>query len=77
MGIPEQHQDKIFQRFHMVDDDVNHRAVKGTGIGLYLVRHLARAHGGDVWLESSTAGQGSVFAIRLPKVASEEAPEQT
>ena len=74
LGIPERHRDKIFERFHMVDDDVNHKAVKGTGIGLYLVRHLTRAHGGDVWLANSEVGEGSTFAIRLPKEA--QVPEQ-
>jgi len=67
LGIPEHHRDKIFQRFHMVDDDVDHKAVKGTGIGLYLVKHLAQAHSGDVWLSRSEVGKGSTFSIRLPK----------
>lgn len=68
LGVPERHRDKIFERFHMVDDDIDHKGIKGTGIGLYLVRHLARAHGGDVWLSWSEVGKGSVFSIRLPKV---------
>ncbi|MEI6499520.1 MAG: ATP-binding protein, partial [Armatimonadota bacterium] len=67
LGIPEHHRDKIFQRFHMVDDDVDHKAVKGTGIGLYLVKHLANAHSGDVWLSRSEVGKGSTFSVRLPK----------
>jgi PAS domain S-box-containing protein len=67
LGIPAHHRDKIFQRFHMVDDDVDHKAVKGTGIGLYLVKHLAQAHGGDVWLSRSEVGEGSTFSVRLPK----------
>lgn len=67
LGISAHHRDKIFQRFHMVDDDTNHRAVKGTGIGLYLVKHLALAHGGDVWLSRSEVGEGSTFSVRLPK----------
>ncbi len=67
LGVPEHHRDKIFQRFHMVDDDVDHKAVKGTGIGLYLVKHLAQAHGGDVWLSASEVGKGSTFSVRLPK----------
>jgi PAS domain S-box-containing protein len=68
LGVPDRHREKIFDRFHMVDDDVDHKAIKGTGIGLYLVRHLARAHGGDVWLSWSEVGKGSCFSIRLPKV---------
>lgn len=67
LGIPEHHRDKIFQRFHMVDDDVDHKAVKGTGIGLYLVKHLAQAHGGDTFLSRSEVGEGSTFSVRLPK----------
>ena len=67
LGIPDHHRDKIFQRFHMVDDDVDHKAVKGTGIGLYLVKHLAQAHSGDVFLSKSEVGKGSTFSVRLPK----------
>jgi PAS domain S-box-containing protein len=67
LGVPERHREKIFQRFHMVDDDVNHKAVKGTGIGLFLVKHLAQAHGGDVWLSWSEVDKGSRFSVRLPK----------
>jgi PAS domain S-box-containing protein len=70
LGIPEHHRDKIFQRFHMVDDDVDHKAVKGTGIGLYLVKHLAQAHSGDVWLSRSEVGKGSTFSVRMPKQSS-------
>jgi len=67
LGIPERHRDRIFQRFHQVDDDIDHRSISGTGIGLYLVQHLAHAHGGKVWLESSEVGEGSTFSLQLPK----------
>jgi two-component system phosphate regulon sensor histidine kinase PhoR len=79
LGIPERHRDRVFERFHMVDDDVDHRSVKGTGIGLYLVKALARAHvsetgeKGDVWLARSVVGEGSTFSVRLPKVTVEGA----
>jgi len=79
LGIPERHRDRIFERFHMVDDDVDHRSVKGTGIGLYLVKALARAHvneqgeRGDVWLARSLVGEGSTFSVRLPKETAEGA----
>jgi two-component system phosphate regulon sensor histidine kinase PhoR len=77
LGIPERHRDRIFERFHMVDDDVDHRSVKGTGIGLYLVKALAQAHKdadgetGDVWLAHSVVDEGSTFSVRLPKEAVE------
>lgn len=67
LGIPERHRDRIFERFHQVDDDVDHKAIGGTGIGLYLVQHLAHAHGGNVWLADSEVGRGSTFSVRLPK----------
>jgi two-component system phosphate regulon sensor histidine kinase PhoR len=67
LGIPERHRDQIFQRFHQVDDDIDHRSISGTGIGLYLVQHLAQAHGGKVWLDQSEVGKGSTFSLRLPK----------
>ena len=76
LGIPERHLGRIFERFHMVDDDTAHRAVKGTGIGLYLVRHLARAHGGEAWLASSEVGKGSTFSVRLPKQGKGQSPTQ-
>lgn len=78
LGVPERHQERIFERFHMVDDDVDHRSVKGTGIGLYLVRALAQAHcsadgeKGDVWLAQSVVDEGSTFSVRLPKTAVDE-----
>jgi PAS domain S-box-containing protein len=77
LGIPERHRDRIFERFHMVDDDVDHRSVKGTGIGLYLVKALAQAHKnadggtGDVWLAHSVVDEGSTFSVRLPREAVE------
>lgn len=75
LGIPERHRDRIFQRFHQVDDDIDHRSISGTGIGLYLVQHLAQAHCGRVWLEATAVGEGSTFSLRLPKDA-EAALEQ-
>ena len=72
LGVPEQHLETIFERFQMVDDDASRSGISGTGIGLYLVRHLARAHSGEVWLSKSEVGKGSTFSIRLPKVAASE-----
>ncbi|MGQ9732219.1 MAG: ATP-binding protein [Candidatus Zipacnadales bacterium] len=82
LGVPERHRDRIFERFHMVDDDVDHRSVKGTGIGLYLVKALAQAHKmadgrhGDVWLAHSVVDEGSTFSVRLPKVTVEGSKAQ-
>lgn len=66
LGVAPEYRERIFERFQMIEDETR-KAIKGTGIGLYLVRHLARAHGGDVWLDWSEEGRGSRFAVRLPK----------
>jgi signal transduction histidine kinase len=40
--------------------------VKGTGLGLYIVRSVAKRHGGRAWAESEGAGRGSTFFLQLP-----------
>lgn len=64
MGIPKDHLGKVFDRFHRIDNR-DTRKVGGTGIGLYLVKHLVEAHGGKIWVESEV-GQGSEFIFELP-----------
>ena len=65
LGIPKDHLPKIFERFHRVDNR-DTRAVGGTGLGLYLVKHLVEAHGGKIWVESEV-GKGSSFIFSLPE----------
>ncbi|MCL5105083.1 MAG: ATP-binding protein [Armatimonadetes bacterium] len=65
MGIPPDHLAKVFDRFHRIDNR-DTRKVGGTGIGLYLVKHLVEAHGGKIWVESEV-GEGSKFIFELPK----------
>ena len=65
MGIPKEHLAKVFDRFHRIDNR-DTRKVGGTGIGLYLVKHLVEAHGGKIWVESEV-GKGSKFIFELPK----------
>ena len=64
IGIPRDEQDKIFERFHRVSTGLVHD-VKGSGLGLSLVRHIAESHGGSVSVESEV-GSGSTFSIHLP-----------
>lgn len=64
IGIPEEHQDRIFERFYRVDK-ARSRAVGGTGLGLSLVRNAVQRHGGAVSL-ASVAGQGSTFRVVFP-----------
>ena len=63
-GIPGNEVEKVFDRFYRGGDALT-RAVKGSGLGLALVKEIVEAHGGTVHVES-TLGQGSTFTIRLP-----------
>ena len=65
VGIPPEHQDRVFERFYRVDKS-HARESGGTGLGLSIVKRGAMFHGGEVELVSSTAA-GSVFRLRLPK----------
>jgi len=60
-GIPREYLDRIFERFFRVPG----RQAGGVGLGLYLVREIVQAHGGEVGVES-TPGQGSRFWFTLP-----------
>ncbi|WP_207458979.1 ATP-binding protein [Azospirillum sp. SYSU D00513] len=64
IGIDPSEQARVFERFHRVST-ARGRTHEGTGIGLSLVRELARLHGGEVRVESAP-GQGSRFTVALP-----------
>jgi two-component system phosphate regulon sensor histidine kinase PhoR len=70
IGIPSDQLDKIFTRFHRVDNR-DTRQAGGTGIGLYLVKHLVEAHKGRITVQSEM-GKGSTFSFTLPKIQPEE-----
>jgi len=71
IGIPQQEQSKIFEKFYRVGDPLVHNT-KGSGLGLSLVRHIVQAHGGQVSV-NSMPGEGSKFTIALPLQAEEKA----
>jgi signal transduction histidine kinase len=65
VGIPGSELKRIFRRFYRIPGSLATR-VKGTGLGLYIVRSVARRHGGRVWAESEGSGHGSTFVLQLP-----------
>ncbi len=63
-GIPAESLDRVFERFYRVDK-ARSRDQGGTGLGLSIVKHIAQAHGGEVWA-TSEPGKGATFFFTLP-----------
>jgi PAS domain S-box-containing protein len=73
-GIPAGERPKLFARFHRIRD-ARSRSHEGTGIGLALVRELARLHGGSVEVDSAV-GAGTTFTVTIPLGTAHLPPEQ-
>jgi signal transduction histidine kinase len=76
IGIPAEAKEAIFEEFYRVDNPINEK-LRGTGLGLSLVKNIVEAHQGVIWVESQPKA-GSTFSFLLPteetknKVASRE-----
>jgi len=69
-GIPDAHKEKVFERFHRVDEA--RRGDQSTGIGLAITRSIVEGHGGQVWVEDEDGG-GSRFVLLLESAMAEGA----
>jgi signal transduction histidine kinase len=72
IGIAHGDQKKIFEKFYRAGAELVHDT-KGSGLGLSLVQHIVKAHGGTINV-ASTLGRGSTFTILLPTVAAPVTP---
>jgi two-component system phosphate regulon sensor histidine kinase PhoR len=69
-GVPNDERERIFERFvrgasASLGEGSSEAPVRGSGIGLALVKHIAESHGGRAWVESAE-GQGSTFVVSIP-----------
>ena len=72
VGIPPEELKRIFKRFHRV----GHRSlahIKGTGLGLFIVKSIAKKHGGSVLAISEGEGLGTTIVMELPRIESDAA----
>src|SRR5947209_12536879 len=72
LGIPPEHLERIFDRFHRVDTRLT-REVNGLGLGLTICKHIIELHSGTIWAESCPSG-GSALHVRLPMGEEEKNP---
>ena len=72
-GVPDAVRPRLFERF------ATGRRAGGTGLGLFIVRQLAKAHGGDAWYRLPEGGDAGEFVVELPRVVvpSEGGPDDT
>jgi two-component system phosphate regulon sensor histidine kinase PhoR len=65
-GVPDDHRERIFERFYQVDP--SRSGNEGTGLGLAICKHIVEAHGGRIWAEGNSNGGGGKFLFTLPTV---------
>jgi signal transduction histidine kinase len=69
IGIPSAQLKRIFNRFYRFQ--VHGFKVKGTGLGLFIVRSIVKQHGGKVFAQSEGIGKGATFTIELPRLSAQ------
>ncbi|MEA3544732.1 MAG: HAMP domain-containing sensor histidine kinase [Thermodesulfobacteriota bacterium] len=63
-GIPVKYQKKVFRIFYRIRR--SGKTIRGSGLGLFIVRNVIRLHGGKVWIDSPAPGKGSTFHLIIP-----------
>ncbi|MEA3362888.1 MAG: HAMP domain-containing sensor histidine kinase [Thermodesulfobacteriota bacterium] len=63
-GIPSKYQKKVFRIFYRIRH--TGKTIRGSGLGLFIVRNVIRLHGGKVWIESLGSGKGTTFHLMIP-----------
>jgi signal transduction histidine kinase len=66
IGIPAGELKRVFKRFYRVLNPGSTQ-VKGSGLGLFIVRNIIQRHGGKTWVESEGTGKGTTVTIELPR----------
>ena len=78
-GIPADMREQVFEKFFRIPgrEPLDASRPRGIGLGLPIARRLIEAQGGQIWIESGTAGRGTAFIITLPlseEIALPDAP---
>ena len=69
-GIPQKYKKKVFRMFYRIKR--SGKTIRGSGLGLFIIRNVIRLHRGKVWIDSPGSGQGTTFHLTLPLVTSEQ-----